>query len=217
MPRLYPRKPFQAIGGKLSRLPYSGTEASWVEQVFQKSGLEVNKLVRGSATEASVRTLLPGRQVLHFACHGLVDQNFGNLFGGLALAADRREGGSNFNDGLLTLAEIYNLDLDGCELAILSACETNIGPTQSGEGVWALARGFLVAGARRTVSSNWVVDDKAAASMMSYYCSLLARSYGEGRQPDYAQCLSAARRWVRGQDQWRSPYYWATFVHIGPN
>ena len=55
------------------------------------------------------------------------------------------------DDGFLTLAEIYQLDLRRCELAILSACETNFGPQQQGEGVWAISRGFLVAGSRRQV------------------------------------------------------------------
>jgi hypothetical protein len=69
------------------------------------------------------------------------------------------------NDGFLTLAEIYELDLKGCELAILSACQTNFGPEQRGEGVVALSRGFLAAGARRVLASNWLVDDEAAASL----------------------------------------------------
>jgi CHAT domain-containing protein len=70
------------------------------------------------------------------------------------------------DDGFLTVAEIYQLDLKECELAILSACDTNCGPQQRGEGVWALSRGFLVAGSRRVVASNWLVDDGAAASLI---------------------------------------------------
>ena len=29
--------------------------------------------------------------------------------------------------------------------------------------------------------------------------------------------LQAAKRWVRGQEPWRSPYFWGTFVLVGPN
>ena len=71
------------------------------------------------------------------------------------------------------MSEIYELDLSGCELAILSACETNYGPQQQGEGVWALSRGFLVAGSRRVIASNWVVDDQAGATLVSYFASYL--------------------------------------------
>lgn len=70
-------------------------------------------------------------------------------------------------DGYLTLSEIYELDMRGCELVVLSACESNLGPQQRGEGSWALSHGFLVAGARRVVATNWLVDDEAAASLVS--------------------------------------------------
>ena len=96
------------------------------------------------------------------------------------------------DDGYLTLAEIYGLDLKGCELTILSACRTNYGPQQQGEGVWALSRGFLVAGSRRVVASNWLVDDEAAASLVSYFCGCLAAAEKEGRTADYARALLEA-------------------------
>ena len=99
---------------------------------------------------------------------------------------------------------------------ILSACETNFGPQQKGEGVWPLSRGFLVAGARRVVTSNWLVDDEAAASLTSYFCSSLAQAQSYGEEPDYATALHEAKKWVRDQEKWKSPYYWATFVLVGP-
>ena len=37
------------------------------------------------ATEAAFRLNAPGRSILHVACHGLVDQTYGNFFGALAL------------------------------------------------------------------------------------------------------------------------------------
>jgi CHAT domain-containing protein len=33
---------------------------------------------------------------------------------------------------------------------------------------------------------------------------------------DYSQALHDAKRWVRNQEKWRSPHYWATFTLIGP-
>ena len=93
------------------------------------------------------------------------------------------------DDGFLTLPEIYELNLKSCELAILSACETNYGPQQKGEGVWALSRGFLVAGARRVVASNWLVDDEAAASLISYFCAGIAKARSHGEAADHATAL----------------------------
>jgi CHAT domain-containing protein len=146
----------------------------------------------------------------------LVDESYGNLFGALALTPGP-DPGDPANDGFLTLAEIYELHLDDCELAILSACDTNYGPLQQGEGVWALSRGFLVAGSRRVVASNWLVDDEAAASLISVFCTYVARAEKQGKPVDYAEALQKAKRWVRRQEKWSSPYYWGTFVLVGPN
>ncbi len=206
-------------GGSLKPLPFSKTETQWVADVFQQGRQPVAHLRGSLATEANIRFNATNRKVLHFACHGLVDRTHGNLFGALALTPGRKTADPS-NDGFLTLAEIYELNLDGCELAILSACETNSGPTQRGEGTWALSRGFLVAGARRVVASNWLVDDQAAASLVSYFCSIIAKAEAAGEKPDYAEALWKAKRWVRNHPdhpEWRHPYYWGTFVLVGPN
>jgi CHAT domain-containing protein len=185
--------------------------------VFDKHDIGVSKLVRGEATEANVRANVAGRRVLHLACHGLADQSYGNMFGALALSPGNSRTVDPNNDGYLTLAEIYGLNLSTCELTILSACDTNYGPHQRGEGVWALSRGFLAAGSRRVVASNWYVDDRAAASLISYFCSGVAKSETTNNRAEYAGSLHAAKKWVREQEKWSSPYYWATFVLVGPN
>ena len=76
---------------------------------------------------------------------------------------------------------------------------------------------FLVAGSRRVVASNWLVDDEAAASLVSYFCGGLATSHKRGEPFDYARSLQAAKLWVRQQPKWSNPYYWATFVLVGPS
>jgi tetratricopeptide (TPR) repeat protein len=203
-------------GGSLPRLPHSGTESRWVCQVLKKAGCDCRQLTGGKATEAQVCAAAGGARIVHFACHGLVDQKYGNFFGALALAPS---GGTAYNaadDGFLTLPEIYALNLTGCELAILSACETNYGPQQKGEGLWALSRGFLAAGSRRVVASNWLVDDEAAASLVSYFCGGLAKTGEDASSLDYAVALHEAKKWVRKQEKWANPYYWGTFVLIGP-
>lgn len=214
--QLTARSQFSSHGGDLTPLPFSGQEARWVREVFQQQGLGTLMLIKGQATEAQVRAALPGRKIIHLACHGRADQRFGNFFGSLALTPGSDVKNPS-DDGFLELAEIYRLNLKSCELAILSACQTNFGPQQQGEGTWALSRGFLVAGARRIVASNWLVDDEAAASLVSIFCGGVAKAEKAGTTVDYAQSLQAAKRWVRQHDKWRSPYYWGTFVLVGPN
>jgi hypothetical protein len=205
------------LRSELTRLPYTGWETEWVAQTFDPAGLPTRKLKLAEATEGAVRDNLPGRAIVHLACHGLADQAHGNLFGALALATPRAGAANAQDDGFLNLAEIYSLNAKGCELAILSACETNLGPLTQGEGVFALSRGFLVAGARRVVATNWVVDDESSASLVSYFCSTLAKQFRAGDEMDYALALQSAKRLVRKQDKWQHPYYWASFTLTGPN
>ncbi len=214
--QLAARSRYRSAGGALGALPYTGVESIRVADVFKRQGISVAELRKQAATEANVRSSAPNRRLVHLACHGLAEQSFGNFFGALALTPGDVEG-DPADDGFLTLPEIYELNLQGCELAILSACQTNYGPLQQGEGVWALSRGFLVAGARRVAASNWLVDDEAAAMLISMYCRSVAKAEGENRPPDYARALLEAKRWVRQQEKWQSPYFWGSFVLVGPN
>ena len=210
------RSRYRGFGGKLSRLPHSAKESKGILEAFDKNGIPVTQLVREQATEANVRKEVDNCSILHFACHGLVDQSHGNLFGALAVTAGRTLGDAN-NDGFLTLAEIYGLDLAGCELAILSACDTNSGPIQRGEGVWSLSRGFLVAGARRVVATHWAVEDEAASKLVERFCANLAKAHKQGGPMDYAEALREAKLWIRDQRaEWKEPRYWAPFILVGP-
>lgn len=196
------------------RLPFSGRESEWVEDHFTAAGLEVVRLNGTNATESELRRLAAGRQILHLACHGLADFSYGNLFGMLSLMPGSVTDAED--DGNLLMSEIYDLDLTGCELAILSACQTNYGPHQSGEGVWALSRGFLVAGARRVVASNWVVNDAAGATLVSYFAYYLAAEDKADVSRDYAQSLHDSKKQVRKQAEWSHPYFWGSLVLVGP-
>lgn len=198
----------------LNRLPYSGWEASWVQEQFQKQGIAGVKIAGTEATEARLRQLVPGRQIVHLACHGMADENYGNFFGCLAIAPGKA--GDPNDDGFLYSPEICDLGLDGCELAILSACQTNYGPRQTGEGVWNLSRAFLVAGARRVVASNWVVDDEAGATLVNNFASYLAEAGTDVSRRDYAAALQKAKQKIRQQERWSNPFYWSSLVLVGP-
>lgn len=200
---------------RLPALPHTGLETDLVKKAFADRSFSVTQLRDEQATESSIRAALTDRTVLHFACHGLVDQDFENLFGALAITP----GAANAEphaDGLLTLAELNELNLQSVDLAILSACQTNYGPQQKGEGVWALSRGFLVGGSRRVVASNWLVDDESAANLISLYCSGVSEDLNNGTLQS-ATRLRQAKRLIRQDEKWSAPYYWAPFVQLGPN
>lgn len=199
-------------------LQYADDEVHAVQQVFRQHQSDAKVLLAEKATEANVRAQSPGRRLLHLACHGFVDQAHGNLFGALALTPGA-DPSDPADDGSLTLAEVYELDLSGCESVILSACETNLGPEQQGEGMWALSRGFLIAGATRVVASNWGVDDKSSARLVECFCRDVAEAQAKGRPVDYALALQRAKRAVlhdADNPPWASPFCWGPVVLVGP-
>ena len=85
-----------------------------------------------------------------------------------------------------------------------------LGKQMGGEGLIGLTRGFLYAGTSRVVASLWRVDDEATAELMSrFYEGVLTRR----ERP--AAALRAAQIWMRRQNLWKAPYYWAGFTLQG--
>src|SRR5262249_12812660 len=120
------------------------------------------------------------------------------------------------DDGLLTLQEIYTLPLQDCELAVLSACVTHVGPQQPLEAGVTLAGGFLAAGARRVGASLWGGGGGGPAGPTAAFFKEVTDAAGAGRPVTYARALQQARQRVRERGGWSAPYFWAPFVLVGP-
>jgi CHAT domain-containing protein len=91
---------------------------------------------------------------------------------GLALAGANRVAPQDDLEGLpnvLTGQDLEGLDLRGCELAVLSACQTALGDVATSQGVLGLQRAFHAAGARTTLCSLWSVNDAATSVLMEEF------------------------------------------------
>jgi CHAT domain-containing protein/tetratricopeptide (TPR) repeat protein len=195
--------------GQFLPLPNTWKESKRIQRFFAKD--EILALRGTAAAKKELKKALPGRQVVHIAAHGIADERFGNQFGALVLTPAPPE-----NDGFLALHEIYTLKLDSCELAVLSACVTNVGPQLPLEAGVTLAGGFLAAGAHRVVASHWGVDDESTAELMATFFQKVTADAKAGRPVAYARALQQARLKVRARTDWSSPYFWAPFVLVGP-
>jgi hypothetical protein len=213
-----------SFGWGLASLGHSQGESTAVAAHFRKLAADIDALPgapatgeKRSATESQLRPLLAtrGYQFLHFAAHGVVDQRHNNLFGAIVLQQPEDPLSTLADDGLLSLHEIHALPLADCELAVLSACQTNCGPSYPLEGGSTLARAFLSAGARRVVSSMWEVDDESTSVLIDKFAANIAADLRSGKV-DYAAALHNARQDLRRDERWKNPAFWAPFVLIGP-
>jgi CHAT domain-containing protein/tetratricopeptide (TPR) repeat protein len=131
------------------------------------------------------------------------------LRSGLAFAgANERLGGGN-DDGILTALEASSLDLWGTRMAVLSACETGLGETRRGDGVYGLRRALVMAGAESQVMSLWQVSDEGTRALMTgFYTALkVSRARSAALRDTQIEMLRSAKR--------SHPYYWASFILSG--
>ena len=75
-------------------------------------------------------------------------------------------------DGILLADEAAQLDLQGTWLVSLSACQTGMGESRSGEGVLGLRRAFIQAGAQNLLLTLWRVNDRYSSAWMTKFYSL---------------------------------------------
>jgi len=138
------------------------------------------------------------------------------LLCGLALAGANLPGDAlGRAPGLITAEEIATLDLTNCELAVFSACETNVGERRAGMGVASLQKALQMAGARSAITSLWKVPDEATRELM---LDFYRRAWVE-KQPKSRALWAAKMRMRDAQDEAGRPKYtlrdWAGWVLTG--
>jgi len=175
--------------------PGAQKEAIAIAKIQPKAQL----LLRKKATETAVKQHGGAYKYLHFASHGVFDPET-PLASGLLLAKDKQ------NDGTLTVAELYDLNLHA-DLVTLSACETALGTITNGDDVIGFTRGFLYAGANSIVSSLWKVDDTATNKLMQAF-------YKNLKKIDKRSALRLAQLHLKKSSK-KHPYYWAAFQLTG--
>ncbi len=205
-----------AIYGKMSRAKVDAT------------------LYMGSNGSEESFKALSGRDIpmLHIATHGFYIPEYGSrdndylnvlsqrsgdgrrpssmLRSGLVLAGGNKTwqgevvpGGQD--DGILSASEVASVDLNACDIVVLSACETGLGDVTD-EGVMGLQRAFKQAGVNTIVMSLWPVDDAASAMLMeNFYGNLLA---GKGKRAAFNDAVKKIRK------KYPDPRHWAAFVML---
>ena len=163
--------------------------------------LNTDPLLGDAATKSTIVQQMPNARIIHLATHGILDE-FQGLNGGVVLSAD---GTGEFNDGLLTAAEIAQMELNA-ELVVLSACNTGQGRI-TGDGVVGLSRSLILAGVPSVVVSLWAVPDQPTGELMVEFYRQLEQTNNK------AKALRQAMLIIR--EKYPEPIAWAGFTLIG--
>jgi len=160
-------------------------------------------------TKVAVLELLPGCAVAHFACHAYTDLADPSQSGILLRSAteDAAE--------LLTVAEIDPVDLEGAELAYLSACDTaRVADPRLYDEAIHLSSAFQLAGFPHVIGTLWQISDDTSVEVARTFYRNLAEP-GEALDTRRAAwALQQAIRAERDQDV-TSPSLWASYIHVG--
>jgi len=221
---------FNTDSNMVSNIPeLKGTEEEVIsiDNMLLSKKWKVDKYIGKDALESVIKAT-NSPEILHIATHGLFlnknssSKQFGNaynkednpllrsllLFTGAEnslLTDNYRE--LNEEDGILTAYEAMNLNLDKTNLVVLSACETGLGETQNGEGVYGMQRAFMAAGAKSVIMSLWTVSDEATMKLMTLFYQNLLNGM-ESRE-----AFNKAVKTMK--NIYKDVYYWAAFVLVG--
>ena len=188
-------------GFRFIPIPYTKDEIRAISKYFPKDKKDI--FLGQNAREENIKK--PPRdnyQVVHFACHGFLDENQ-PFRSALVLSQDLEKE----EDGFLQVRELYNLRLKA-NLVVLSACHSGRGKLERGEGILGLTRMFFYSGSKSVLSTLWSVNDQSTARFMKVYYHYLAkgRKIGEALRLTKLDMI---------QSKFSHPYYWAGFVLNG--
>lgn len=147
----------------------------------------------------------PKKDILHLACHAEFNNIIPELSKLYLYPSDR-------DNGELTAAEIFNLQLKKNCVVVLSACNTGVSSITKSDELIGLTRAFMFAGASSIVATLWVVDDSSTRLfMVEFYRSLLS-----GMRKSKA--IISAQKYLMSTDPiYSHPYFWGGIILIGAN
>lgn len=203
----------------------SKSEIDTIAHICLLENIDALRLSDSLANENNFRSLLEescGQGFIHISTHGyFIEKNsagengltekyvtfYDNPYNRCGLVMS----GANDNkievplgDGIMSGSEIAEMNLDGTELVVLSACESGLG-TSTSEGPIGLQRAFKLAGAKNIISTLWKIPDQSSSELMtSFYHYYLH----EKLKP--AEALKKAQHYL--SIKYPNPFYWAGFV-----
>lgn len=184
----------------LPELPYSLEET---RKVVRMTGGDLFE--RENASEASFKKMSSDYKIIHLATHTWIDTL--NPFFSKFVMYNQPD---SIEDNLISMYEITNLNLQS-SLVVLNSCNSGIGNTMSGEGVFNLARGFFYAGVPAVMATLWEVDDNIGSDIVQRFYKKLMKGV-----PADEALWESRKEYLQQSDRLKAhPYFWSPYAFIG--
>jgi CHAT domain-containing protein/Tfp pilus assembly protein PilF len=192
-------------GENLNELPFSEGEVKGIANQFEQMNKIAHQLLFAEASEANFKNRVNAYNYVHLATHSFAIEEKPALSG---IAFSQLNDSTDNEDDILYSGEAFNLKLNA-DLLVLSSCESGYGALVRGEGMMALTRGFLYAGAKNIIYSLWNVYDQHTSHMMvAFYQQMLSGD-------NYSQALRAAKLNMIKDAETATPALWSGFLLLG--
>ncbi|MGB0929773.1 MAG: CHAT domain-containing protein [Chitinophagales bacterium] len=190
-------------GQEFEELKFSEAEVTGIQSTFTKKGLNAETFLHENATKVQFIEAAKYKKYILIAAHGIYDVLHPELSG--IVFSPQKE--SSSDTAILYTSDAYQLQLNA-DLVVLSSCESGIGTLEVGEGMMAINRGFLYAGAKNVIFTLFKIYDKQSSQLTQ----LLFEAILE--EKNYAQALRWAKLQLIEQKD-IDPSAWTGFVLIG--
>ena len=218
-------------------LPSTEVEVKAVYDLFQQNQKEAKALLYGAASKQNLEEYAQQHKYILISTHGFMQDGNAQL-SGIQLAKPNTDYSVNETSNLETInpksdtkkqkrvtkpaipinsnklpdyqlytSEAYHLHLNA-DLVVLSSCESGVGELADGEGMMALNRGFLYAGASNIIFSLFEVPDDATGKLIPLIFEFILQG------DSYSQALRKAKIKLLDSEDF-SPQDWAGMVLIG--
>lgn len=219
------------LNSEFHRLRYGREEAEEVVSLLQKTNRFGITLYLGEkASEENLKSNTFAPYLMHIVTHGFYCKqprgsltnplfNSSLIFSGVNKTINNPKSLSAASeDGILTAYEVSGLNLYGCELVTLSACESGMGELSheqylQHEGLFGLRRAFRHAGAKSILLSLWKVPDKQTFDLMRQFYDFWLRGLSKSDSARKAMLYALNNSKISNNSS--HPVFWGGFMLLG--
>jgi tetratricopeptide (TPR) repeat protein len=196
----------ESTGGSLqfSRLPLTGELAQRLSAIFPGKVALYTGVAAGK--ENLLKKISPELKEygsVVFATHGYFGKGLPGIMEPVLILTTIPHG----TDGFLRMSEVMGLHM-AADVVALTACQSGLGRTVSGEGTMGMGRAFQYAGAKSVLMSLWSVSEQSSVQLVESFF----RHIKEGKSK--LDALNLARKEIREQG-YDHPFFWASFILVG--